>query len=93
MDKYIRKLIDDIHVRLNNLEEAWMWSVRADQRFRAGQRVKFSAIADRKNISRGRKNGVRAGTVVGTDGFSVKVRLDGYKTDRRFHHMFFEPAK
>lgn len=85
----IVQLIRDISERLDSLEVLQSFSVRAHQRFMIGDRVEFSAAADRKGISKGRKDGVRMGKVVSLDGFHVGVLLDGYKTTREYHHIFF----
>jgi hypothetical protein len=84
--------IDRINERLDSVEDLVAFMVRAEQRFKPGQRVKFSPMADRKGITKRIKGKVRRGKVVGTSGFSVSVILDGYKRPHSFLHSFFEPA-
>lgn len=94
IDKRIRSLIDSIEKRIDGLEEGMFWLIRPDQRFKVGQRVQFSAIADRRMISARTKGGVRTGKVVKVErAVSIVVLLDGYRTPRSYHHMFFEPTK
>lgn len=85
------ELIEAINKRIDRIEELVAWRVLAKERFKVGQRVQFSAAADRKTISDRRKNGVRTGTVKGMDAYWMDVLLDGYKQTRSFHHMFFDP--
>jgi hypothetical protein len=85
--------MDRINDRLDNITEMAAWLVDAKQRFRKGQRVQFSAIADRRSISHRRKGCVRRGTVTGFNSFSVDVLLDGYAKPMGFHHMFFDPIR
>jgi hypothetical protein len=89
--KQTRALLNVIEERLDNIEELTAWLIRGNQRFKKGQRVKFSTYADRKGISLRRKGGVQRGTVVEAgDTPFVKILLDGYAKPRSFHHMFFE---
>ena len=69
------------------------WMQLAGDRFKFGDRVTFSHWADKNGVSRGKRGGVRTGTVefVGY-GLTISVRLDGYKTASQYHHMFFIPA-
>lgn len=83
-------LIADINKRLDGIEDLSMWLVRAPDRFKVGQRVRFNALAIRRKIP-SRKPGT--GTVEKvSDTFSIRVLLDGYKHTKGFHHGFFEPA-
>jgi predicted DNA-binding protein len=84
------EIIKDINNRLNNIEELMMWRISAAERFKKGQRVKFSAIAARRGLNKNRKRGVQKGRVVGLDSLFIDVLLDGYKKARSFHHMFFD---
>lgn len=88
--KEILAIIEQLEKRLDSIEELAAWAIPAYVRFKKGQRVQFSALADRKLISRRTKGGVRRGTVVKNDGFSVVVLLDGYKKPRSYFHAFFE---
>lgn len=90
--KFVFSIIDGINKKLDNLEELIYWRIGADERFRKGQRVQFSAIADRRGMSKGRKGGVRKGRVTGIHGTSIEVLLDGYTRPKGFHHMFFDHA-
>lgn len=85
----VSELIADINKRLDNIECLTSWLVKAEHRFRVGQRVEFSAAAERAGLTRQRKGGVRTGKVVGVSGFTVDVLLDGYKKSRGFQHGFF----
>lgn len=91
-DRTVMEVIDDINERLDRIEELASFSIRSNQRFKKGQRVKFSAKAYRANIANGRKGGVTTGRVVRVgDGFSMDVLLDGYKKPTGYHHSFFDP--
>lgn len=88
----IPELIDQIEQRLEVVEEYVAWSIRADQRFKKGQRVEFSRKAIENRIGPGKK-GVTRGVVTGvSDNWSVTVLLDGYKSASSFHHSFFNPV-
>lgn len=85
-------MIEQIHQRLDNVEDLMGWLVKAEQRFKVGQRVQFNGKADRHGLSIGRKGGARAGRVTGFEnGFTLKVLLDGYTRPHGFHHGFFDP--
>lgn len=58
------KALEQIEKRLDSLEDMTHFLVRANSRFYGGQRVTFSAYADRRGISARRKRGVRTGTVL-----------------------------
>jgi hypothetical protein len=88
--KEILTIIAAIEKRLDNIEELSGFAIAACLRFKKGQRVQFSPLADRRRISQGRKGGVRKGTVVRTRNFTVTVLLDGYKQPRDYFHPFFE---
>lgn len=84
-------LCRDINQRLDNIEDLMAWTIRAEQRFRKGQRVKFSAAAIRKGVARTRHGKYPRGRIVEQpEGFIIKVQLDGYKHPSEFHHTFFE---
>ncbi len=85
----VEQLVSDINERLDSIEDLMMFTIRADQRFRVGQRVKFSAKAERQQISKGRPP---RGTVKRVDSVSVVVLLDGRKQPTSFNHMFLEPV-
>ena len=84
-----RELISQINERLDSIETLMSFSISAMQRFRVGQRVKFSPAAKRAGVSTRTKRGVQKGRVVGMDGFTVRVLLDGYKKPHAYHHIFF----
>jgi len=87
----LAKELDVILKRLDDIELLMAFMVRANQRFKEGQRVRFSHLADRRGISAGRKHGVRTGTVIEAgDGFTVKLKLDGYRRAFNIHHAFIE---
>lgn len=89
----VESLITDIEKRLDAIEDVMSFMVRSNVRFKKGQRVQFSAKADRAGISRRVKGRVRKGRVVEVgDGFTMKVLLDGYKNPRSYHHAFFDKA-
>ena len=86
--------LDKIEHRLNLINEYFAWMIHAEQRFNVGQRVEFSRLADDQGISKGRKKGVRTGTVKTIDdSFIIGVQLDGYKRPAGFHHSFFNPMR
>jgi hypothetical protein len=90
-EKSVRNLLDEISDRLDAIEDLAAWLVRANQRFRKGQRVQFSPAAFRKGLVRRVKGGAMKGTVVHVDdGFAVRVLIDGYKHPTDYHHSFFE---
>lgn len=91
-EQTVESLIGDINQRLDAIEDMAAWLVKAEQRFRKGQRVQFSAAADRRTVSARTKGGVRTGKVIKADGYLVTVLLDGYKSPRSYHHSFFEPV-
>lgn len=87
------ELVRDIVASMDRIAEMQMWLIRADQRFKKGQRVRFSDRAIRRGLAERRKGKVRTGTVTAVgDLFSMDVLLDGYKTAHSFHHMFFDPV-
>lgn len=86
------KLLADLNDRLNDFIDNIAWLIRAENRFRVGQRVKFSKTAQRKGIPDSRRKSNGRGTVVGVYRFTVKVKLDGYAKPLEFHHKFFNPV-
>jgi hypothetical protein len=89
-EETVESILDDIEKRLDALEDVMSFTVRSNQRFKKGQRVQFSAKADRAGVSRTRGR-VRMGRVVEVgDGFTMKVLLDGYKKPHSYHHAFFD---
>ena len=82
------EVIADIHQKLYFLEELLMWTISADTRFRKGQRVKMSHIAERRKYRFFAKCKSRKGTVLEVDKISVKVLMDNYKHPSSVHHMF-----
>lgn len=90
-DRQILAVIDQINKRTDNMEKMTMWLVRANQRFKKGQRVRLSPLADRARLKL--KGGGTKGTVSGLgDGFSVDVLPDGYKKPHSYFHGFWEPV-
>ncbi len=87
----VQQIILSIEKRLDSLEDLMAFLVKANVRFKEGQRVQFSASADRKGISRRIKGGVRKGRVTKVNGYSITVLLDGYKRPSSFSHSFFDP--
>jgi predicted trehalose synthase len=90
MKATVDKVIAEIHAKLNTIEEHLAFLIRAEDRFRVGQRVEFSRVAHRKHIPT-RKRSLK-GVVKKVHGFSIDVHLDGMKKPRGFHHMFFNPV-
>lgn len=90
----IEKRIEQINRRLDNIEEMVSWAFTAEQRGLAvGQRVTFTERAIRKGVARQRKGSTRSGVITKVNGFSIHVKLDGYKTAHSFHHSFFQPEE
>jgi hypothetical protein len=89
-DAQINQLLDNIKERLDSLEETIAWTIKANARFKKGQRVKFSKYAKRKHIDTGKAKGKKGTITEISDSFSVKVLLDGYKQPHQYHHSFFE---
>lgn len=90
-EKQILALIEQINKRLDNMEELTMWSVRANQRFKKGQRVRLSSLAVRRGLKL--KGGGTKGTVVNVSNVSsVDVLPDGYKRPHGYFHGFWEPV-
>lgn len=86
----VLSLTAEIEKRLASLEDTISFLVKSNQRFKKGQRVKFSEKAKRSGITR-TKGGVQKGRVVKVgDGFTMEVLLDGYKKPHQYHHAFFE---
>jgi hypothetical protein len=88
--KQIFAVIEQINKRLDSIETMTMWLVKANQRFKKGQRVRLSPMADRARLKL--KGGGTKGTVTGCDGFSVDVLPDGYKKAHGYFHGFWEPV-
>lgn len=85
----ILKILADIEKRMDSIEELQLWLIKAESRFKKGQRVQLSEIADRANLKL--RRGVRKGTiVVAPQGFSIKVLPDGYSTPHSFFHGFWK---
>src|SRR5712691_736548 len=92
IDPETRKLLDDIDGRLSRMEDNLTWLVRAEQRFKVGQRVRFSPRAHRKGLGVRTKGGVQKGVIKAIEGpFSIRMLLDGYKHPSGYHHMLFDP--
>lgn len=87
----VRDLINEIHRKFDNIEDLMAWQIRAEQRFKKGQRVEFSRSAARHHVAKA-KHGVKKGTVLKVDGFCITVLLDGYKTPQSYQHSFFNPV-
>jgi hypothetical protein len=88
----ILKRIDEISRRVDNVEEMVSWAFTAEQRGLAvGQRVRFTERAFRRGVAGRRK--ATAGEITAVNGFSIRVKLDGYKTASSFHHSFFQPEE
>lgn len=87
----IRQTIADIHTKLDSIEDHIAWMIKAEQRFRVGQRVRFSRGAHRNNIVP-RTTLAKKGVVKRVDGFSVVVLIDGRKHPHSYHHAFFNPV-
>lgn len=87
----VETIVAEIKQRLEAIEDVMSFMVRSNQRFRKGQRVQFSARAERRGITRGRR--VHRGRVVEAgNSFVIKVLLDGRKRPQSFHHSFFDPV-
>ena len=70
------------------------WMTMVGDRFKVGDRVVFSHWADKNGVSYRTKGKVRSGVVERVSKKqTITVRLDGYKHARKYHHMFFIPAK
>lgn len=92
--KTLDQLIADIKTRLDSLEDLTAWLIKANVRFKKGQRVQFSAKADRNGVTRIRKGiRLRGRVIEASDSFTVKVLLDGYKQPHTFHHAFFDSIR
>lgn len=82
------ELIEQIHTRLDSIEELMSFAIRASSRFKRGQRVKLSPRAKLRF-----KGGATKGRVTKVgDSFTVEVLIDGYKRPHSFHHGFFDPV-
>lgn len=93
VDEDIRCVINRIEEKLHLLEEYAAWTIRAEQRFKIGQRVEFSRKADEAGVSRGKKKGAKKGRVKSIVGaFFINVLLDGYSRPSSYHHSFFNPV-
>lgn len=87
----VTSLVAEISARLDNIEDLTAWCIRADQRFKKGDRVRFTKRAERQGF-KNRKGG-KGGRVVSVGPtFTVTVQLDGYAKPREMHHKFFESA-
>lgn len=84
------ELMADIEKRLDAIEDTMSFMVHSDQRFKKGQRVQFSAKAERAGITN-TKGKVRKGRVVEVgNNFTMRVLMDGYKQPHSYHHAFFD---
>ena len=89
--KQIFTVIEQINKRLDSIEEMSAWLVKANQRFKKGQRVRLSPMALRRGFKL--KGGGTKGTVTNVDGgFSVDILPDGYKKPHGYFHGFWEPV-
>jgi hypothetical protein len=90
MSKNAQQLLSEIEQRLDHLEEMTYWLVTADLRFMKGDRVRWSARAEKAGVNYRRP---KTGRVVeASNRFSMKVLLDGRKHPISAHHMFFVKA-
>ncbi len=89
IDDRIREQLRIISEKLQAIEEMNAWLIKADSRFRVGQRVEWSRRAKTAGFPR-RKIAMR-GTVKEINCFSIAVQLDGLKQVNSFHHAFFNP--
>lgn len=90
MNKQIEQTIDRINEKLDGILDQMSWHIRAEQRFRVGQRVQWSASGIKKGMPR--RKCAKRGTVKAVNGFSVTVKLDGLKQATSYHHGFFNPV-
>jgi hypothetical protein len=86
---HIEKCLSEL---IDTLETFMAFQVKADQRFKKGQRVLFSPRAFRHGIAPA-KGGAKKGRVTKvTDGFTVEVLVDGYKKSHSYFHAFWNPV-
>jgi hypothetical protein len=85
-------IIREIQKRLDNIEDLLAFKILASDRFRKGQRVKFSPAAFRKGVARRRSVPIKGRVVAVSNSFTLTVLLDGYKKPTRYHHAFFDPV-
>jgi hypothetical protein len=86
----VESLIAEIKARLTTIEEYMAWLIRADQRFKVGQRVEWSRAGKRAGFPH--RKVAQRGTVRALDSLSIEVLLDGYTRPHSFHHSFFNPV-
>lgn len=86
----VQSLIAEIKARLETIEEYMAWLIRADQRFKVGQRVEWSRKARRGGYPH--RKVAQRGTVKALDSLSIEVLLDGYTRRHTFHHSHFNPV-
>lgn len=90
-NKQTLAVTDQINKRLDSIEELTLWLVKANQRFKKGQRVRLGPMAQRRHLKL--KGGGTKGKVVSVgDSFSVDVLPDGYKKAHSYFHGFWEPV-
>lgn len=87
--KDVEKSLAEIRQLLDSVEDHLIWLIKPETRFRVGQRVEFSRRARKRGFPKRKE--LDAGKVTEIDGFTVYVRLDGYKTEHGYHHAFFNP--
>lgn len=79
--------LSEINKRLDVIVERMSWLIKAEQRFKVGQRVEWSRQARRQGFPT--RKVAQKGTVKAIQGFSVVVKLDGLKQVNSYHHSFF----
>jgi len=88
-DKAVAAALSEIREKLDTVENYMIWLITPDQRFRIGQRVKWSRRAHKRGFPK--RKCAQKGVIKSIDGFSVVVQLDGLKQPRSYHHAFFNP--
>lgn len=88
----LKDVIAEIREKLDRIESQFIWMVKPEQRFRIGQRVKFSNRAKRAHLVSRNKLERRA-TIKSFNVFSVVVQLDEKKHPVSYHHAFFNPVR
>ena len=89
-DDQLEATIPEIIRRLDAVEDMILFSIRANARFKRGQRVQLSHRAKRAKLKF--KRGVTRGRVISaSDSFTMVVLMDGYKRPTGFFHGFFDP--
>ena len=90
-DKSIQDQITLIKRSLETIEEHLAWLIRADARFRVGQRVEWSRKGRKQGFPR-RKIAQRGTVLAVRNTFGILVKLDGMKKESSYHHSFFNPV-